>query len=395
MEGRGVYVAGGAMTAFGRRTDGSTPRDWVRQVVDAALADARVGPADIDAVVFASETDFFSLQLVPAPLLLDEVGLVPRPTLRVEAGGASGAQAVRVGAMHVLSAMHRTVLVVGFEHAASHLSGDDVRMLYGLSFDAELEGFNGVTATALYALSIAGHIARHGTTREQLAHVSVKNHGNACRNPDAHKPMSISVDDVIASPMVSTPYRRLDCSLISDGAAAVVLTGERALLRDDRPPVRVAASACASDHVRLGDRERPDAFRSKEIASALAYSQAGIRDPRREIAFAELYDAYTGAELQSLEGLGLCAPGAAGAAMAAGEFDAGGDFPVNLSGGLIGQGGPPGATGVAQVFTLLRLLQARYHAGLQPKTSRRFALADAHAGVGTLTVTHILERLDG
>jgi acetyl-CoA C-acetyltransferase len=159
-----VYVAGGAMTPFNRRRDCSTPRDWVRQVAAAALLDARIDAREVDAVVFASETDFLSLQLVAAPLLVDEIGLAPAATVRVETGGASGGQAVRAGLMHLLSGLHRTVLVVGFEHAASHLSGDDVRMLYGLSFDADLEGFNGVTATALYALSIQDHIARHGTT---------------------------------------------------------------------------------------------------------------------------------------------------------------------------------------------------------------------------------------
>ncbi len=389
-----VYVCGGAMTPFGRRRDHSTPRDWVRQVVAAALLDAGIEAREIDAVVFASETDFLSLQLVPAPVLVDELGLVPVAAVRVETGGASGGQAVRAGVMHLLSGLHRTVLVVGFEHAASHLSGDDVRMLYGLSFDAELEGFNGVTATALYALSIQDHIARHGTTRAQMAAVSVKNHRNAISNPNAHKPMDIGIDDVLASPVVSDPYHLLDCSLISDGAAALVLTRERALLRRDRPPVRVAASACASDAVRLGDRPQPGYFRSKVVASRTAYAQAGISAPRRDIAFAELYDAYTGAELQGLEGLQLCAPGAAGPAMLAGEFDAGGELPINLSGGLIGQGGPPGATGIAQVLTLLKLLQGRYHDGLQPTLARRFGLADAHAGVGTLSVVHILEALD-
>ncbi len=382
------------MTRFGRRRDGSNSRDWVRDVVDAAFRDAGVGPEDIDALVIASETDFLTLQLVPGPLLVDELGLVPRPVMRVESGGASGGQAVRTGLMHIRSGLHGTVLVVGFEHAASHLAGDDVRMLYGLSFDADLEGFNGVTATALYALSIQDHMARYGTTAEQMAAVSVKNHGNAELNPNAHKPLRLSVDDVLASPMVSHPYRVLDCSLISDGAAAVVLTSHRSLLRKERAGVRVVGSACASDHVRLGDRAIPGHFTSKRVASANAYRQAGIVRPEDEIAFAEVYDAYSGAELQCVEGLQLCANGSAGPATAAGTFSREGPLPVNLSGGLIGQGGPPGATGIAQIVTLMQLLQHRYHEGLQPTTPRRFGLADSHAGVGTLSVVHVLERVD-
>lgn len=389
-----TFIAGGAMTPFGRRKDGSHPRDWVRSVVRSALDDASLSMADIDALVVASETDFLSLQLVTSPLLADEIGLTPKPAVRVETGGASGAQAVRMGHALLQAGMHRSVLVVGFEHAASHLSGDDVRMLYGLSFDADLEGFNGVTATALYALSISEHMARHGTTRQQLASVSVKNHGNALFNPDAHKPMRITIDDVIASAPVATPYGVLDCSLISDGAAAVVLTSERGQVPQDRPAIRIAGSGCANDHVRLGDREDRSQFKSKVDASIAAYRIAGVRQPATEIAYAEVYDAYTGAELQAVEALQLCPPGAAGPRAFAGEFSRDGVLPVNLSGGLIGQGGPPGATGVAQVFTLLRLLQGRYHSTLQRREmDRRFAVADSHAGVGTCSVVHVLERL--
>jgi acetyl-CoA C-acetyltransferase len=390
-----VYVAGARMTPFGRRRDGSNPRDWVRQVALAAVADAGLTLTDVDALIIASETDFLTLQLVAAPLFADELGLVPKPAVRVETGGASGGQAVRSGFVHVKAGVHRTVLVVGYEHAASHLSGDDVRTLYGLSFDADLEGFNGVTATSLYALSIQDYMARFGATAAQLAAVSVKNHGNALLNPNAHKPMKVTVDEVLASPLVSSPYRLLDCSLISDGAAALVLTSDRSIATaTGRPAVRIAASACATDHVRLGDRAEPGLFRSKTVASADAYRQAGIERPADEIAFAELYDAYTGAELQGIEGLGLCRPGTAGPLLTEGVFDREGSLPVNLSGGLIGQGGPPGATGIAQVVTLAHLLQGRYHPGLQPSTDRRFALADAHAGVGTLSVVHVLERLD-
>jgi acetyl-CoA C-acetyltransferase len=381
------------MTPFGRRQDGSNPRDWVHAAVRGALEDARLPLTDIDALIVASETDFLSLQLVAAPLLADEIGLLPKPAVRVEAGGASGAQAVRIAHALVQSGMHRTVLVVGFEHAASHLSGDDVRMLYGLSFDADLEGFNGVTATALYALSISDHMARHGTSRQHLAAVSVKNHGNARFNPDAHKPMKISIDDVLSSPPVATPYGVLDCSLISDGAAAIVLTSDHGLLRKDRPTVRIAGSASATDYVRLGDRADRSVFSSKLVASALAYQQAGIANAVSEVAYAEVYDAYTGAELQAIEGLRLCPIGGAGPRLAAGEYAINGALPVNLSGGLIGQGGPPGATGIAQIFTLMRLLQGRYHEGLQRHDgNRRFAVADAHAGVGTSTVVHVLER---
>ena len=392
---RSVYVAAGAMTPFGRKTDGSSPRDWVCQVVARALDEAQMRSGDIDAVVVASESDFLSLQVSLSAVLLDDLALSPRPVMRVESGGASGAMAIRSAIQHILSGLHDTVLVIGVEHAASHLASDDVRAVYGLSFDADTEGLAGITATALYALSMQDHMARHGTTPQQMASVSVKNHSNARFNPDAHKPMDITIEDVLASPMVSDPYRLLDCSLISDGAAAVVLTSKPQVLSRRYPKVRLAGSGCATDALRLGERTSPGDFTAKALAAKQAYAQAGVTDPEGQVGFAEVYDAYTGAEIQAIEALGLCEPGRAAAVLAGGGFSPGQPLCVNLSGGLIGQGGPPGATGVAQIYTLLRLLQGRYHAALQGNTSRRYALADSHGGVGTVCVVHVLEREDG
>lgn len=389
-----VVVAGCGATAFGRFRDASTPRDWVLRAAREAFDDAGIVGAAVDAVVVGSESDFFSLQLAPGALLADEIGLVPCPVMRVEMGGGTGAAAVRAGFMHIRSGLHRCVLVIGFEHAASHLSGVDMRMLYGLSFDADIDGMAGATAANLYALSIAEHMRRYGTTEAQLAAVSVKNHGNAMANPGAHKPLSITVADVLASRSVCTPYKLLDCSIISDGAAAVVLTAGGMLRDPSRPRVDVTGSGCASDYVRLGDRADPYRFRSKERSSRAAYAMAGIEQPALQIDVAEVYDAFTGAELQGIEALGLATEGAAAAALEAGVFGKEGRLPVNLSGGLIGQGGAPGATGVLQIATLTRLLQGRYWPALQPKRRLRTALADAHGGIATVSVTHVLEARD-
>jgi len=380
------------MTAFGRRSDGTSPRDWVRQVAQEAIRDACIGPEQVDALVVATESDFFWPQLCPGALLVDEAGLVPRPVMRVEMGGASGAMAIRAGTMHILSGMHRNVLVVGYEQAASGLPGDDVRTLYGLSFDAELEGMAGASAASLYALSAGLYMHEFGITERDLARVSVKNHGNAVLNPLSHKPMQVSIEDVLASRPVSSPYKLLDCSMISDGAAAVVLAAE-SFGPPRRPRVRIAGWGCASDHSRLGDRARPYAFEGKARSAHQAYEKAGITEPKREVGLAEVYDAFTGAELQGIEALGLCDAGQAARALAEGRFDRGGVLPVNLSGGLLGQGGPPGATGVAQVVTLAQVLQGRYWPGLQPGGERRFGVADAHSGVASVSVTHVLEKL--
>lgn len=388
-------ILGSAQVPFRRYKDGSGYRDWVGAACDAAFDDAQIERREIDAVVVACETDFLTMQLSPGPLLVDEIGLVGLPVLRVEAGGGSGGAALRVAVMQVLSGFARRVLVIGFDQAASHLSADDARAVYGLSFDADLEGWAGATATMLYALSLQDHMRRFGTTMRQIAQVSVKNHGNACLNPLAHSPLTISVEDVLTSAIVNSPYRRLDCSLISDGAAALILAHPDAVLRrGDRAMTRVTGSGSATDAVRLGSRAQPGLFTAKRRAAIAAYRMAGITDPARQIDLAEVYDSYTGAEVQGIEALLLAPEGGAAARLVDGTYERDGALPVNLSGGLIGQGGVPGATGLAQAIAVSRLLEGRYHADLQAGRHYRTGVIDCHGGLATINLTHVLERLD-
>lgn len=386
-----TLILGGSVTPFGRHRDGSHWRDWVRQAGTDALADAGLVTTDIDAVVVASESDFLSLQINPGPVVLDELGLSGRPVIRVEGGGASGGLALREGMMQIMAGMARRVLVIGFEAAAGHLDPNNVQLAYGLSFDAEIDGMAGATAASLYALSITEHMARFGTTVEQMAAVSVKNHRNAIGNPWAHKPMSITIDDVLASPMVATPYHRLDCSLASDGAASVVLAHPDAAPKMTRPISCITGSGVGSDFARLGDRVERHAFIAKRRAADAAYAMAGILNAARDIDVAEVCDPFSGAEIQSLEALGLALPGEAASALADGAFSIESDLPVNLSGGLIGQGGAPGATGIAQAVTMDQLLGGRYRdiAG-----SFKRGIIDVHGGVGTLAAVHVMERVE-
>ena len=389
-----VYVLGGSAVRFARRRDGSTWRDWVREAGLGALEDSGIEACDVDAVVVATESDFFSLQIAPAPVVAAELGLERCETMRAENGGASGAVAVRAAHALVAAALARCVLVVGFETVASHLAGDDVRMLYGMSFDAEIEGFAGATPAALYALSMRMHMARHGTTQAQLAAVAVRNRANACANPLAHKPMRMEVSDVLESPMVASPYRRLDCSLLSDGAAAVVVAHPSRAPKTGRPRVRIAGSGAATDCPRLGDRTRPDRFDAKARAAHDAYAMAGIRDPAAQVDCAEVYDAFSGAQIQAVEALGFAREGAGGPACEDGEFDCEGRIPVNLSGGLLGQGGAPGATGVVQAMTVQRLLEGRYFVDAQPRRALRRGIVDTHGGVGTSAVVQVFETTE-
>ncbi len=218
-----VLVIGAAQTPFNRRRDGSSFRDWACDAFDAALAMSGIGRADIDALIVASESDFFTLQLNPASVLAQDLGLTGAETLRVEGGGATGQLAVHAGAERILSARARHVAVVGVDPSASALSGDSIRELYGYSFDFWTDGLSGVTATSLYALSWQAFAADLGGTEADLNAVTLKNRGNATLNPNAHLPRHHRPEDFEAAPMIAAPYRRLHCSPLSDGAAALIL----------------------------------------------------------------------------------------------------------------------------------------------------------------------------
>jgi len=370
-----VVIAGGAMTPFNRRKDGSSFRDWARAAALSALEDAGLEAADIDALVVASESDFFTMQLNPAALLADECGLTGVAAKRVEGGGASGHLAVHAGLAEVASGMARRVMVLGVEPSASHLKGVDVGALYGLSFDAWSDGMTGIDSTSLYALSVQGFMARTGASLEDFAEIAVRNRANARENSNAHLPLDITLKDVADSPVVASPYRRLDCSPLSDGAAAIILARDEDLPTLGRSRARFRAASSAVDTVRLGERADPSFFAGKHRAAQKAYAMAGLT--AADIQLAEVYDSYSGAQLQALEALGLAARP---------------ELPVNLSGGLLGQGAPVGATGVAQVLAAALQLEGRYF-GKRAQNAPRFALVDTHGGIATLNAVSILEAV--
>lgn len=387
-----VLVAGTGMTAFNRRKDGSGFRDWAGEAFETALSSAGIDRDEIDALVVASESDFFSLQLNPSSVLADDFGLRNAACHRVEGGGASGQLAVHAGVSLVLSGLAGNVAVVGFEPSASFLDAKTVTALYGFSFDAWTDGMTGVSATALYALSAKAFMYRTGASSSDFAAVAVQNRANACHNPDAHLPLETSAQDVLDSPVVSDPYRRLDCSPLSDGAAAIILSAPESAPASRRSAPRIAGIGAANDRVRLGDRSDPGFFDAKMRAAKKAYQMADVSRPHSQIAIAEVYDAYSGAQLQAIEALGL-SDDVIGAHRR-GEYAPAGRLPVNLSGGLLGQGAPVGATGIAQLIACSRQIEGTYHDGLQMAEPPRLAVADTHGGVGTTCAVTVLRSAD-
>ena len=384
-----VLVIGAALTPFNRRRDGTSLRDWVFDAFDSALQMAGLGRGDIDALIFASESDFFTLQLNPASILAQDLGLVGVPTVRVEGGGASGQLAVHSGVERILSGRARRVAVIGADQSASSLGGDDVRELYGYSFDFWTDGLTGATATALYALSWLAFAAPRKARHSDLDAVAIKNRNNARQNPNAHLPRAHDAAEFEASPMIAAPYRRLHCSPLSDGASALILAAEAAAPAARRAHApRIKGIGAASDQPALGHRSDPGVFSAKTLAAKRSLDMAGL--DIADIGVAEIYDAYAGAELQSIESLGLSDNAIRDARE--GQFDADGARPINLSGGLMGQGAPVGATGIAQTATCALLLEGRYHEDRQVQRSLGHALVDTHGGVATTCAVTVLSQ---
>lgn len=400
MAGPDIVLLGGGISRFARERADGTPVDWMTEATRDALADAGVEHQALDMSVVSYESEILARQVTMGQVVQDALGLCPKPSVRVEAGGGTAGAALRTAFAYLKGGLAGSVLVVGAEAVGRLVSSATVREVYALSGDVEFEMAVGGFFMAYYALMMKEHIRLYGTTEEQMARVSVKNHRNALSNPMAAMPMSITVQDVLDSPPVVAPYKRLDCSVLADGAAAVILAtadwaSEHARAWRDKPRVFMTGSGCGTERVRLGDRPRPDPgfahMRAKQEAARQAYAMAGIENPREALDVAEVADAYTGAELQSYEALGFCAPGESGPLLERGVFDLGGDLPVNTSGGLLGMGGPPGAIGLAQAIEVLRQLRGECPAERQVPNARR-GLTDIHGGTASYCAVSIFER---
>lgn len=400
MADRMPVIVGVGMTPFSSNREDSNARDLTAEAVLACLNDA--GLEDMRAIqhgLTSYESDHFNRQMTLGAVLHDHIGLTPLPNVRVEGGGATGALALRTAWAYIQSGLCDSILVYGCETNGRSVSSQTANQLFALSADVDWEMMVGGTYTAFYAAMMRAHIQTYGTREEHFAHVAVRNRRNAQYNPAAQRPMDITIDDVMLSRPIASPYKLLDCSLLSDGAAAVILaTREWARQHSPafgtRPEVRFCATGCGTDTMRLGDRyPNITNFAGKRAAAQQAYQMAGITNPLEQIDVAELYDSYSGVEIQAVEDLGFVGEGAGGPAVADGMFDLEGALPVNTSGGLLGRGAPVGATGIAQAIEIAQQLWGTAAPQRQVRNARR-GLTDTHAGIGTICVVNIFERRD-
>jgi len=383
-----VAVIGTGLTRFGELWDYSFT-DLFIEAGKSAIENAGIAGEDIGALYVGNMSGGrFIEQEHIAALIADHVGLTPMPAVRVEAACASGSLALRQGIMAIESGMNDVVVVGGIEKMTD-ISTERVTQTLITAADQEWEAGMGMTFPGLYAMMARKHMHDFGTTREQLAMVSVKNHANAKHNPYAHFQFEITLEQAMNSSLVADPLRLLDCSPISDGAACIILASEKAAKtfkkKDDI--VYITGSGHATSSIALHDRKNIAVVDASIIAANRAYKMAK-KEPK-DIHVAEVHDAFTIGEILAVEALGFCEIGDGGKLTESGETAVNGKIPVNTSGGLKAKGHPVGATGVAQAVEITKQLLKK--AGKRQVKKAEVGLTHNVGGSGGTAVVHILE----
>ncbi len=369
-----VWIAGADMTRIGRRTE--SLQDLMAEAAHGALRAAGTEQPDSIVVAAMNPEEFVGAGNF-ASNVATHLGFAETPAIRVETATSSGAAAFYAGFALVAAGLKRAVLVVGGEKM-THLDTPRVSELIARSIDPYERSY-GATMPALAGLVTRALMARGGIGPREIAEVAVKNHANALDNPYAHFRRAVTVEEVLESRMVADPLRLLHCCPISDGAAALVLTADRA-------SVRVAGIGQGSDTLALRHRRDIGSFEATRAAARAAFAMAGFGPERVDVA--ELHDAFTPFELVSLEDLGLVPPGKAGRATLDGETARAGRLPVNPSGGLKARGHPLAATGLAQLVECVWQLTGR--AGTM-QVEARVALTQSIGGLATNNWVTLLE----
>lgn len=380
-----VAVIGIGKTAFGAFAD----RDLRSLAVEAGekcMQDANVTSSQIEAFYlgnFAGPS--FVGQNHLAPYIAGAMGITGVPCTRFEAACASSGSAFFHAVSAVGAGLYDLVLVGGVEKMSSQPTPKVTEILAGAG-DMSGEGRAGATFPALFAMIARRHMYQYGTTREQMAAVAVKNHANGAKNPQAHMRKVITMEQALAGKPIADPLTVYDCSLISDGAAAVLIAPLERVGEFTNKPVKILGIAQTSDYVALDQKEDITAFRAVREAGQKAYKMAGVTP--QDIQFAEIHDCFTIAEIVATEDLGFVRKGDGGPYALQGCTSLKGPRPVNTSGGLKAKGHPVGATGVGQICDIV--MQIRGEAGERQIERHSLGLAQNLGGSGATAVVTIL-----
>ncbi len=384
---RPVSVAGIGQARVGERWDASL-RDLAIEAMRAAMEDA--GIARVDSLVVGNMlSGELASQENLATLLVDYGGLGGIEAAKVEAACASGGAAVRGVALMIASGAYDVVLVVGVEKMTDRFPA---RVSAGLALasDADYESLHGVTFVALNALIMRRYMHEYGYAKEDFAGFCVNAHRNAVENPFAMFRKPITAREFCDAGTIASPIQLLDSSPVCDGAAAMVLVAPERLPESRRSPVRLIASAGATDTIAVANRKDPLWLEAAYRSARAAYGQAGVEP--KDVDVFELHDAFSILSALSLEAAGFCERGR-GARMAVdSEIGIEGRIPVCTMGGLKARGHPVGATGVYQAVEVVT--QLRGEAGKNQVDGAKIGMCQNIGGSGSCVVTHLFARTE-
>ncbi|MBQ60669.1 MAG: thiolase [Gammaproteobacteria bacterium] len=376
-----VYIVGVDMIKFGRFPEKTVPQLGAQAAL-MALDDAGLKIQDMQALYCGN---LGQASAMVGQRLLQEIGQTGISVVNCANACATGATAFREGWMSIKAGVFDCVLAVGVEQMGKGLLGGA-----GSGTGIPKEGLLGSgTMPAVFAEAGMEHTRNHGTTFEQFAKVSVKNHHHSTMNPKAMYQIETPLETVMNAEMISYPNTKLMCSVNVDGSAAAVLVSEKKAreIGMDRA-VKVKASVLASDPFTDRDLTMPDVNAVTRIAAKQAYEMAGCGP--EDINLVELHDCFATAEILHYENLGLCADGEAGRMIDEGEVALGGRVPVNVSGGLLSKGHPLGATGIANIYEVSTHL--RGEADKRQVEGARLGMTHV-IGLGSACGIHILEKV--
>ncbi|MBI4379679.1 MAG: thiolase domain-containing protein [candidate division NC10 bacterium] len=383
---RGVSVVGIGCTPFGKH-NGIGIIELAVQACREALNDAGVPNERVKAFYLGN---FVSEALVHqgslAPMVAYRLGLREIPCTKVEGACASSGIAFRHGILMIASGICDVVLTAGAEKMTSSETTTVTEALASAG-DAESEMRLGLTFPGTFGIIMRRHMYQYGTTREQVAMVSVKNRRNGSANPKAHFQKAVTLDEVLESRLICDPLRLYDCPPISDGASAAVLCATEIAGEFTDRPIDVIGSGHAMGPGTLFEMTDLTTFEATVIAAREAYRGAGVSPS--DIDVAEVHDCFSIAEIAATEDLGFVEKGKGGPAVEQGLTALDGSIPINPSGGLLAKGHPVGATGLAQIYEIVRQLRGE---AMNQVRDAQIGLAQNLGGTGAVSTVHILKR---
>lgn len=389
---RKVAVIGVGNSKFGNRQDVNVT-ELAFEAVKPALEDAGLTPKDIEFVAVGSAgAGAWYEEALPAVIAAEYCGLTGAGLVRCEAACASGSAAV----FTVYSAIASGQIDIGMALGLEKMREVDTLTVVELIGRAgyylwEFHNF-GMTFPAYYAMHATAHMAKYGTTEEDLALVAVKNHKYAALNPVAHFQKEITVDEALSSYPIAWPLKLYDCCPVTDGAAAVILASEEKVkeLKIDTP-IWIEGIGASSGTGNLSKRDSYVGLKSAVIAAQKAYKMAGVGP--KDIEVATVHDCFTIAEIMAYEDLGFCKKGEGPKLIREGQTEIGGKIPVNVDGGLKAKGHPIGATGCSMIYELTKQLREEAEKRQRQVPLKKYiALAHNVGGTGHYCYVTILRR---